>query len=262
MTKSIVSSPELFYKQAIVFEGKRFLIVDDEPDIREILADELRFEGAEVHEAQNGKSAESILLQAPVDKKFDVVITDIRMPGGDGLSLAKAIQEMSGPKPVVFLVTGFADVPPAEAYDIGAEGYFTKPFPLELLKRELRRMLTPVPQRWRASQAQQPQNMLRLQLNFHDSCEKKQVVLGRAGMFVRGHTAVATPGQTIQVVWAEDEWISGIVRWVRADSKGAQDAGFGVEFLAMSDSLIHQLKEGREHILSKAFIPLASGAAS
>lgn len=260
--KSIVSFAALFYKQVTVFTGKRFLIVDDEPDIREILADELRFEGAEVFEAHNGKAAENILLQTPADKKFDVVITDIRMPGGDGLSLAKAIQEMPDPKPVVFLVTGFADVPPAEAYDIGAEGYFTKPFPLELLKREISRMLMPTPQRWKTSLTQQPQNMLRLQFNFQESCQRKQVVLGRAGMFVRGHTAVATPGQTIQVVWAEDEWISGIVRWVRADHKGAQDAGFGVEFLAMSDSLIHQLKEDRERIQPKAFIPLASGAAS
>lgn len=262
MMKSIVSWTELFYKQLTVFTGKRFLIVDDEPDIREILADELRFEGAEVVEAQNGKTAEEILLRAPADKKFDVVITDIRMPGGDGLSLARAIQEMPAPKPVVFLVTGFADVPPAEAYDIGAEGYFTKPFPLELLKQEIRRMLTPAPERWRTPLTKQPQNMLRLQFNFHESCERQQVVLGRAGMFVRGHIAVATPGQTIQVVWAEDEWISGIIRWVRTHHQGGRDAGFGVEFLAMSDSLIHQLKEDRQREEPKAFIPLAAGAAS
>lgn len=245
-----------------MFEGKRFLIVDDEPDIREILADELRFEGAEVVEAHNGKTAEEILRQAPSEKKIDVVITDIRMPGGDGLSLAKAVQDMPGKKPVVFLVTGFADVPPAEAYDIGAEGYFTKPFPLELLKREISRMLTPAPERWRTPLTKQPQNMLRLQFQFQESHRRGQVVLGRAGMFVRGHTAVATAGQTIQVVWAEDEWVSGIIRWVRTEHRDGLDAGFGVEFLAMSDSLIHQLKEDREHGVPKAFIPLTSGAAS
>ena len=244
-----------------MFEGKRILIVDDEPDIREILADELRFEGAEVFEAHNGKSAQELLLKNS-DKKFDVVLTDIRMPGGDGLSLAKFTRTLPEPRPIVFLVTGFADVPAAEAYNLGAEGYFTKPFQLDILKAEIKRLLAPEPDRWRVQQLQAPQHVLRLQYGFEESRRRNQVSIGRAGMFVRGYTAVVTPGQTIQVYWAEDEWITGVIRWMRADAKGSLDAGFGVEFLSMSEPLINQIREDRARGIPEAFIPSAAGAAS
>lgn len=245
-----------------MFEDKRILIVDDEPDIREILADELRFEGAEVHEAHNGRSAQDVIERQPADKKFDVILTDIRMPGGDGLSLAKYVRSLPPPRPIVFLVTGFADVPAAEAYNMGAEGYFTKPFQLDLLKTEIQRLLAPEPDRWRIHQIQPPQHVLRLQYSFEESRRRGQISLGRAGMFVRGYTAVVAPGQSIQVFWSEDEWVTGVVRWVRAESKGKLEAGFGVEFLSMSEPLISQIKEDRSKGVPEAFIPSAAGAAS
>ncbi len=80
----------------------RLLIVDDEPEIRKMLVRHFFFLGYEAEEAENGSEALDILAE----KRFDVVISDIRMPKMDGVSLLREIRHQY-PMTRVIMITGY-----------------------------------------------------------------------------------------------------------------------------------------------------------
>ena len=104
------------------------LVVDDEPDIVEIIAFSFRHAGfADVSQAGSGNQALSIARA----RKVDIVVTDVRMPDGDGIHLAKTLlEEDLGYKPVVVFITAFADLTIEDAKKIGATALLSKPFDL------------------------------------------------------------------------------------------------------------------------------------
>lgn len=111
--------------------SKKLLIVEDEAMIREMVRDFFELESFEVSEASNGKSAFELMQQ----QHFDWVISDVRMPGGDGIELAQKIQQMSGSRPKIIFVTGFSDISHAEAGQLGVHKVVAKPFlPDELVE--------------------------------------------------------------------------------------------------------------------------------
>lgn len=103
---------------------KKILIVDDEPMIREIFREAFEAAGFIAHEAQNGREAFHYIIS----EQYDCVLSDVRMPGGDGIELAKNISQISGPKPKVYLVTGYSDGNTDQALQWGVERVFDKPF--------------------------------------------------------------------------------------------------------------------------------------
>jgi two-component system NtrC family response regulator len=115
----------------------RILIVDDKANIREVLSAILMEEGYEVAASSNGNQAlEEIAKVLP-----DIIITDIRMPGMDGIDFLKAIKEMDMDIPVV-LITAYGSIESAvEAIKIGAYDYLTKPINHEKLKIIIQRAL-------------------------------------------------------------------------------------------------------------------------
>ena len=62
------------------------------------------------------------------EKKFDFVLSDLRMPNGDGRFLAKEVLKMAEPKPVVFLYSGYIDIDESTFNKLGIKQIFTKPF--------------------------------------------------------------------------------------------------------------------------------------
>jgi len=99
------------------------LIVDDEPDLREILSFDFERIGYRVDTAAGGIEA----LAKFKEKAFDLVITDIRMPLGDGLTLLRDIKVLSQVTPVI-CITGFSEVSSTTMLEQGALGVFEKPF--------------------------------------------------------------------------------------------------------------------------------------
>jgi CheY-like chemotaxis protein len=85
------------------------LLVDDEPALRTLLADSLAMEGCNVMEASNGEEA---VNAANVAERIDVVVTDIRMPHMDGITMANALRTARPDLPFVF-VTGYQTDPGA-----------------------------------------------------------------------------------------------------------------------------------------------------
>jgi CheY-like chemotaxis protein len=115
------------------FAGKTFLIVDDEELLREYFVEEFTDLGAKTLSAANSKDA----LELVRTEKVDVILSDIRMPGGDGVSLLKHVKEQNAEKPLVFLITGFSDIEPEEAVSLGAETVFKKPFDFNLIASKI-----------------------------------------------------------------------------------------------------------------------------
>ncbi len=108
----------------------KILVVDDEQSMRDFLAILLKKEGHEVVTAKNGSDA----IRAIQAEIFDLVITDVKMPGADGMDVLKAIKEIS-PETVVIMVTAFATTETAvEAMKHGAYDYIIKPFKVDELK--------------------------------------------------------------------------------------------------------------------------------
>ena len=115
----------------------RILIIDDEDSIRDYLSMMLEREGYEVSASENGKKA----LKLNTKKAYDVVITDIQLPGMTGLEILTALRE-SDPELPVIIITGHASQESAiEALNMGAFYYLLKPVSNEELKQVVRTAL-------------------------------------------------------------------------------------------------------------------------
>ena len=118
-------------------DAARILVVDDERSMQEFLEIFLRSEGYSCATAGDLPSA---LLHLEGDD-FDVVITDIQMPGGSGLDLLRAVREQS-PDALVIAITAFASTETAiAAMKEGAYDYITKPFKVDEMRIVLEKAL-------------------------------------------------------------------------------------------------------------------------
>jgi DNA-binding NtrC family response regulator len=103
----------------------RILVVDDEKIKRVTLADDLAGQGHDVVAAADGAEA----LRVLEEERFDLVVTDLKMPGIDGLELLKRVKQSSPPGVEVIMMTAYGSIPVAvEAMKLGAYDFVTKPF--------------------------------------------------------------------------------------------------------------------------------------
>lgn len=112
------------------------LIVDDEPDLLDILKFALEGEGFRTITAARVGEALAVLRRTQVD----LVLTDVRMPEGDGLQILVEAKRLN-PQTAVILMTGFADVGPTEAVAQGAAKLLLKPFEHSQLIATVRSLL-------------------------------------------------------------------------------------------------------------------------
>ena len=101
----------------------RILVVDDEPDIRNVLRLQLTSRGYSVEEAANGREA----LERVQTGSFDLIILDIMMPEMNGVDACAALREISS-APVLFLTAKDQDADMQEAFHSGGDDYLVKPF--------------------------------------------------------------------------------------------------------------------------------------
>jgi DNA-binding NtrC family response regulator len=112
--------------------GIDVLVVDDEADTREVLAEFCRSLGLSVTSADDGRSAVTAIRRAPA--QFRVVLTDIWMRGADGFEVLRTARE-ANPSSYVVMVTGYATLDSAlRAVREGAYDYLPKPFALGQLE--------------------------------------------------------------------------------------------------------------------------------
>lgn len=121
------------------FAKKKILVVEDECELRQIIASRLELRNAAVFQAENGILAMEHLQSQPVD----LVLTDVRMPGrgADGMTLLKRVKaEIANPPPVV-IMSGFADFSHSDFFNAGAAAVLEKPFSAEELEKSIAKIL-------------------------------------------------------------------------------------------------------------------------
>jgi DNA-binding response OmpR family regulator len=107
------------------------LVVDDDPQIRELLADYLTSNELRVTVAANGQQMSSTLA----DEAIDLVVLDLRLAGEDGMAIARSLRDQSA-IPIVMLTGVKDEADRVMGLELGADDYLTKPFsPRELLAR-------------------------------------------------------------------------------------------------------------------------------
>jgi two-component system, cell cycle response regulator len=124
-------------KEKIDYSNENILIVDDDPYLRETLAKLLQKMGFSSKSVSNGRDA----LEVLGDNSYTIVITDMKMPGMDGLDLIKKIQELSDISTIA--MTGYAEgYSYVDVINAGASDFIKKPFGVEELEAKIRRIIT------------------------------------------------------------------------------------------------------------------------
>jgi two-component system NtrC family response regulator len=111
----------------------RMLVVDDKANMREMLASTFSERGFVVTEASNGLDAISLVRE----QVYDIVITDLSMPGENGIAVLRAAREVS-PDTHVIIITAFGTIDTAvEAMRLGASDFITKPFNIAVMEHKV-----------------------------------------------------------------------------------------------------------------------------
>jgi CheY-like chemotaxis protein len=121
------------------------LVVDDEPDVAELFRQHFRRETRDgtyvIHFAASGEEALE-RLAGEIEPELIVILSDINMPGMDGLTLLGEIKKQFPELPVMMVTAYGDDERRRRADDLGAAEFLTKPVDFELLKMQLRQLPT------------------------------------------------------------------------------------------------------------------------
>jgi two-component system KDP operon response regulator KdpE len=207
--------------------------VDDEPQITRVLRTSLQSNGHEVTVAQDGAAALNQFLKA----EPELVITDLAMPGMDGIELTREIRARSQ-VPVIVLSVRNQDAQKVAALDEGADDYITKPFSIQELLARVR-----VQARRLALQEEPEQSLIELG-DFRIDLERHQAMVRGTEVhltpkefdlllyFVRNADRVLTHKTLLKAVWGtagidQPEYLRVLVAQLR--KKIEPDAGRGGE---------------------------------
>jgi DNA-binding response OmpR family regulator len=112
--------------------ARRILVVEDNPDLANLLVMHLRDAGFAVQKAADGRTA----LQRLVDEAFDLVILDLMLPDLDGLDICRRLRARPDYLPILMLTARSTEFDRVLGLEVGADDYLTKPFSIrELLAR-------------------------------------------------------------------------------------------------------------------------------
>lgn len=215
------------------------LVVDDDLGLRGAIAFDLQRKGYHVFQAANGREAFEIVKANQVD----IVLSDVRMPGGDGVELLDKIKAHNPDIPVVMFITGFADIGLDTAYDKGADAVFSKPFDRKALFAAIESAMKKKDDRWSQRRAERVVTELNVNLKcgLQENLAASLVNIGRGGMFIAWTGPFPKVGEEVEfrltftggsIAKLEG---TGCVRWIRPTSADQKPSGCGVEFQYLTD---------------------------
>jgi DNA-binding response OmpR family regulator len=241
-----------------VFENRSVLVVDDEHELREIIHREFERMKAQVQDAANGKAALELIKK----NSFHAVVSDVRMPGGDGVELLKAVKGIDADKPIIILITGFADLTPAQAYHFGADGFIAKPFSLKVLRERVQSALAgPTDQNHSALKSTAKLKIDLTVDSLTTARERKIVAFGRRGFSLMQPPAGLAEDDlidfhfTTQCKSISPIQTKAIVRWTH-DSASPSPNQVGFEFVGLSPAVFGELHSYVNNDKIVASIPL------
>lgn len=228
----------------------KILIVDDEEALRKAIAFDFKRKGFQVFEAGSGNKAMLLIEAEPID----IVISDVRMPDGDGISLLQRIKERDANLPIVLFITGYADLTVEDAYEYGVDAIFSKPFERKALMQMVTDKLTEREELWSREPTSQAE------ASIEKSMDPQKLNWGRGGFFLPSEDPIPadnTPVHFLIQNKASEKIYSGegIVRWGRREGSQELEAGCGIEISYLEPQ---SLKKALIEIASKknrSYIP-------
>ena len=115
----------------------RLLVVDDEPNIRDLLATSLRFAGFEVFTASTGNEA----IREATEHQPDLMVLDVMLPDMDGFTVTRRLRDRGEQYPILFLTAKDETQDKVAGLTVGGDDYVTKPFSLEEVVARIRAVL-------------------------------------------------------------------------------------------------------------------------
>ena len=118
-------------------DGPKILIVDDEPNIRDLLTTSLRFAGFAVRAVSNGAQA----ISAVLDEEPDLIILDVMLPDMNGFGVTKRLRSSGYTAPILFLTAKDDTEDKITGLTVGGDDYVTKPFSLDEIVARIKAIL-------------------------------------------------------------------------------------------------------------------------
>lgn len=109
--------------------GFNALIVEDDPDILELISEDFSYAGASVEMATCGFDAINLIKK----RSFDFILSDMRMQNGDGRFVASELQKIQSPRPLLFIYSGFNDLNKNKLAELGISELFFKPIATKVM---------------------------------------------------------------------------------------------------------------------------------
>lgn len=168
--------------------GKTILIVEDEPNIVDILSFNLMKEGYQTIEAYDGTTG----LQLAKEQNPDLILLDVMLPGINGFEICKAIRASGSAVPILMLTAREEETDKVLGLELGADDYITKPFAVRELMARVKANIRRVTMQPKEEQPPQPQ--------------ENQLRLGRVSIDMEGAT-VYKDGQPLELTQREYDLI-------------------------------------------------------
>ena len=115
----------------------RILVVDDEPNIRDLLSQSLRFAGFQVRTVINGAQT----ISAVLEEEPDLIVLDVMLPDMNGFSVTKRLRDAGYTAPIIFLTAKDETEDKIKGLNVGGDDYVTKPFSLDEIVARIQAVL-------------------------------------------------------------------------------------------------------------------------
>ncbi len=222
------------------------LIVDDEPDLRDLLTTSLRFAGFDAHAVASAREA----LDSLVEHHVDLVVMDVMMPTMDGLTAVRKLRARGDDVPVLFLTAKDEADDVVAGLRVGGDDYVTKPFRLAEVVARIEAILR------RSSPATHPDNMIKvadleIDDDAHEARRGGQVLELTPTEFALLRYLASNAGrvlsktQLLAAVWGYDIGDGNLVETYVSYVRRKVDAPFGTPLLHTKRGIGYVLKEPR-----------------
>jgi CheY-like chemotaxis protein len=202
--------------------------VDDEPDLLEIFGKWLELAGCrKVYTAKDGEGALAIIK----DRHIDLLVTDVRMPGMDGITLVRTLAELGTSIPSIVFVSGFGDVDAREMLGLGVEAFLAKPLPRGQLVQVAEMALAEPSTLWLTPMDSAPRQSLDITVEKFGETEQDSIRLGRGGFSVRYSGPSALGNVAFKCHFSSDQREMAGEGYVRWRSKNHDKVGIEFSFL-------------------------------
>ena len=217
----------------MLLKDATLLVVDDEPYYCEIAQDWFQREGCRVFTAEDG----IVALKLLENENANAIITDIRMPRMDGVELIKQLKARGRYTPAAVALSGFSDLPPREAYDLGIEAQLSKPVTRKVLIAAVQTVLTDRMQLWGGpAPVFGGPSITAAFASLQSAREQRLIAFGRGGFCLQSELMIADDTRVnFDVSFQSEQQVvrgQGTLRWT-----SPEEHCIGIEIARVQDGL-------------------------